>query len=175
MSSASAGTLCGHEVSKVPDEFPNEVLRSLLIKHLMVVLQDYLLILLREHHRWILTKRNKCLLKRRGQWLGCQLFCVRSLLQHELPALRLLHIHFGWWASCTFRASCHTRCWAGGWWPPHGRDRGTRRSNCLCKLRPHKEPGQKQMTEGMVETSLNSFLLLPVKHELRRHGHKLSE
>lgn len=103
--------MCGHEVGEIPDEFPNEVLRPLLIEHLMVVLQDYLLILLGEHHRRILgkKKRKQTLVtvvtaglkspRDKVQWMRLiavlSAVCVRSFLQHGLPALHPLRIHSG--------------------------------------------------------------------------------
>lgn len=47
-------TLSCQEVCKVPDELSYNKLLPLLIKHPVVVLQDYLLVLLCEHRRGIL-------------------------------------------------------------------------------------------------------------------------
>lgn len=49
-------TLHRHEVRKVPDEFANDVLLPLLVKDVVVALQHGVLVLLREHHRWILAR-----------------------------------------------------------------------------------------------------------------------
>lgn len=51
---AAAGTLCGHEVSEVPDEFAHDVLLPLLVESAVVALQYFFLVLLREHHGRIL-------------------------------------------------------------------------------------------------------------------------
>lgn len=52
-------TLRSHEVSKVPDEFSNNKLLPFLIKDVVVTLQDQLLVLLSEHHGWILQREIK--------------------------------------------------------------------------------------------------------------------
>lgn len=49
-------TLHCHEVGKVPDEFANDVLLPLLVQHVVVALQHDVLVLLGEHHRWILAR-----------------------------------------------------------------------------------------------------------------------
>lgn len=51
-------TLYGHEVGKVPDEFPDDVLLPLLVEHAVVALQDNILVLLSKHHRWILESEK---------------------------------------------------------------------------------------------------------------------
>lgn len=56
-------TLCSHEVGKVPDEFTNHILLPLLVESVMVTPQHYILVLLSEHHWWILGRRrhlNSC-------------------------------------------------------------------------------------------------------------------
>lgn len=47
-------TLISHEISKVPDEFPNHILFPLFVKNRVVLFQQSFLILLTEHSRWIL-------------------------------------------------------------------------------------------------------------------------
>lgn len=47
-------TLYCHEVSEVPDEFTDNVLLPLLVENVMVAPQHDVLVLLGEHHRWIL-------------------------------------------------------------------------------------------------------------------------
>lgn len=49
-------TLHCHEVGKVPDEFTNDVLLPFLIEDVVVLPQHDVLVLLREHHRWILVR-----------------------------------------------------------------------------------------------------------------------
>lgn len=49
-------TLHGHEVGKVPDEFANDVLLPLLVQDVVVAPQHDVLVLLGEHHRWILAR-----------------------------------------------------------------------------------------------------------------------
>lgn len=49
-------TLHCHEVSKVPDEFADDVLLPFLVKDVVVFPQHDVLVLLREHHRWILAR-----------------------------------------------------------------------------------------------------------------------
>lgn len=61
METCSSCTLCGHEVGKVPDEFPDDVLLPLLVKDVVVVLQDDVLVLLGEHHGWVLQREGQLL------------------------------------------------------------------------------------------------------------------
>lgn len=55
----SCSTLCSHEVGKVPDEFTDNVLLPLLVEHVVVALQNYLLVLLSKHHGRILQGEKR--------------------------------------------------------------------------------------------------------------------
>lgn len=55
-------TLCSHEVCKVPDEFTDDVLFPFLVEHVVVALQDGLLVLLCKHHGRVLEEEKHVLL-----------------------------------------------------------------------------------------------------------------
>lgn len=54
----SYSTLCSHKVGKVPDEFTDDILLSLLVEHVVVALQDDILVLLGKHHGWVLESEK---------------------------------------------------------------------------------------------------------------------
>ena len=109
-------TLHSHKVSKVPDEFPDDVLLPLLVEHAVVALQDNILVLLSKHHRWILDSEKTAsypqYLTSLGKYAmqGYQNLAGNKQSKHnkhydayvyesshcEALALRRLHIHSGW-------------------------------------------------------------------------------
>lgn len=84
--------------------------------------------------------------------------CVCGSSHCEALAPHRLHIRSGWWVSGTFHTSSQTECWAGWGWPLSGLHRGTRRSNCLHRLHPHREPGD--------QTKDKIWLTTVVKHSV---------
>lgn len=143
-------TLCSHEVGKVPDEFTNHILPPLLVQSVVVTPQHHILVILSEHHGWILGRRRHQHVSRlQSQSLrtsGNLRLHVCESSRCEILPLHLLHTRSGWWVSCTLRTSSRTGCWAGWGWPLGGLNHGTRRSNCSRRLHPHREPRTRPKT-----------------------------
>lgn len=139
-------TLYCHEVSEVPDEFTNNVLLPLLVENVMVAPQHDVLVLLGEHHRGILGRKEEIVLLNLHLCVCKNVFCVvhyshvRESLQCGVLPPRQRRTRSGWWVSCTCRTSSRTECWAGWEWPPGGPNRGTRISNCSHRWHLHREP-----------------------------------